>query len=1044
MSGRSRVRALALALLLVVSSVPAGAVASGPAENGPIDVGSSTEDAIRSVEVVTDERAGDTKNSTDLPAAPRSFDASSSQGPNGTVYVGSRDNSLYAIDTATGDVKWSYATGNSIYSSPTVAGGTVYVGSDDSVLYAINASSGTEEWAYTTGDSISSSPTVVNGTVYVGSGDNRLYAIDASSGTEEWNYSTGSQIESSPTVVDGTVYVGNGDYVGDNLYAIDAGTGQLDWSFSTGDSVYSSPTVSDGTVYVGSTDNSIYAVDAETGAEEWSYSTGNQIYSSPTVVDGTVYVGSTDNNLYALNASSGTEQWTFSTGNNIQESSPTVSDGTVYVGSADSNLYAVDASTGEKVWNYSTGGSIYESSATVAEGTVYIGSNDNSIHAVDAETGTKEWSYSTGGIVSPAPTVITADSSRSDGSRVLQRTLGHHEGSLSTTSPAPITGHITDRVGERVDKATVWIYNETTDELVDTANANSTGYYEVVPKVNGTYRIEVRLKNKEAVETLTYTTSGKRLDISMPIYYSSGELEVVAFDTYTRISGIEVTARSLESNHAPDLWVEHFSNGTAEFPGMRNETYELTISADGYRTKTVIINESKRDYTVALNEEDSGHWDQEVNLVDYTGHFDPEDSWVVVKEFRWLPGWSMQDGAWFGSDDPEIQIREGKTYRVYVRNVDGEVATIGELRPGDWSDDEDHVVTFTVGEPGDGDSSSDDRSDFDDGSGDSGDDSGDDGDRIVDSPPIAELAMTPENPIIGETVELNASESRDIDGTIEAYRWEIDGEQVAAGETVSWTPEVAGTREIMLVTEDDAGQTDTESTSVYIGSDAGDRNERPTVRINASSTALNASEPVTLTAVASDPDGNVTGYRWDLDGDGTTEATGRTVDHSYDEGGLYPVVLTVRDDHGATNSTDVSISVTGELDSGGSEGSGGGAPLPVPGSGAAPDTPFGLFLFLVGAGAALLGLWYVDKRTGIEVSRTWLGAGGGIIVLIVIEAITPGAITIPLSNALATVGPLLWLAGIGGAIWAVRRYLKTRRTEARASTLASWSRGKNE
>ena len=60
--------------------------------------------------------------------------------PDGTtVYVGSWDNSLYAIDAASGHKKWSYATGDDVDSSPALSpdGTTVYVGSDDNSLYAI-------------------------------------------------------------------------------------------------------------------------------------------------------------------------------------------------------------------------------------------------------------------------------------------------------------------------------------------------------------------------------------------------------------------------------------------------------------------------------------------------------------------------------------------------------------------------------------------------------------------------------------------------------------------------------------------------------------------------------------------------------------------------------------------------------------------------------------------------------------------------------------------------------------------------------------------
>ena len=71
-------------------------------------------------------------------------------------------------------------------SSPAIGSeGTVYVGSNDKKLYAINGRSGVKLWEFETGDSeygVRSSPAIgSDGTVYVGSYDKKLYAIKTSS-----------------------------------------------------------------------------------------------------------------------------------------------------------------------------------------------------------------------------------------------------------------------------------------------------------------------------------------------------------------------------------------------------------------------------------------------------------------------------------------------------------------------------------------------------------------------------------------------------------------------------------------------------------------------------------------------------------------------------------------------------------------------------------------------------------------------------------------------------------------------------------------------
>ena len=68
-------------------------------------------------------------------------------------------------------------------SSPAIGSdGTVYVGSWDKKLYAINGKRGVKLWEFETGDRVHSSPAIgSDGTVYVGSNDKKLYAIKTDS-----------------------------------------------------------------------------------------------------------------------------------------------------------------------------------------------------------------------------------------------------------------------------------------------------------------------------------------------------------------------------------------------------------------------------------------------------------------------------------------------------------------------------------------------------------------------------------------------------------------------------------------------------------------------------------------------------------------------------------------------------------------------------------------------------------------------------------------------------------------------------------------------
>ena len=122
-------------------------------------------------------------------------------GSDGTVYVGSFDHKLYALDPDTGQVRWSFATDAHIYSSPALADGSdgrtreIYIASADGSVYALDPS-GHLLWRYDTGDPVRSSPVLGRKPrgggriLYVGSSNGKLYALDAASGRRRWSYDT--------------------------------------------------------------------------------------------------------------------------------------------------------------------------------------------------------------------------------------------------------------------------------------------------------------------------------------------------------------------------------------------------------------------------------------------------------------------------------------------------------------------------------------------------------------------------------------------------------------------------------------------------------------------------------------------------------------------------------------------------------------------------------------------------------------------------------------------------------------------------------------
>lgn len=329
----------------------------------------------------------------------------------GRVFVPSYDGRLHALDARSGELLWKYATGGErrfearglhgmqprtqtiadpfdvFLSSPVVVDGLVVFGSGDGKLHAVEAASGQMRWTFATGDVVHSSPAYADGVFYVGGWDSRFYAVDAATGRERWRFQAGQDplihnqvgFQGSAAVAGGLVYVGGRD---SKLYALDAKTGEQRWVFPTGASwVISSPAVTRGRVMFATSDSSLYhVVDAQTGAPVLQNSTRAFVFSSPVVAGDVVLTGVLNGSLQARDFTSGEVLWTFRVeaarrnlgwvlradgsfnapllyGSAWREaplvaterqfsvgsffSTPLVVDGVIYIGSADGRMYAL-------------------------------------------------------------------------------------------------------------------------------------------------------------------------------------------------------------------------------------------------------------------------------------------------------------------------------------------------------------------------------------------------------------------------------------------------------------------------------------------------------------------------------------------------------------------------------------------------------------------------------------------------------------------------------------------------------------------------------
>jgi outer membrane protein assembly factor BamB len=297
----------------------------------------------------------------------------------GTVYVGSMDGLLHAIDLGTGKVRWQYRTAGPIgESSPCVRGGAVYIGDLNGILHAVDAASGKPRWRFKAEDEIRSSPNWDEGRVYFGSYDQNLYCLQASSGSLIWRFRTEGPVHCTPALEGGRVYISGCD---EYFRAVDAGTGKQIFALPLGAYAGSSAAVRDGQACVGTFGNEVLGIDLRRNVVRWTYRHPTRnfpFYSSAALTEDRVVLGGRDKLVHCLDRSSGKSVWAFLTRARV-ESSPLIAGNRVFVGSSDGLLYELDLATGKKLWDF-TAGAPLSASPAAALGALVIGSQDGVLH----------------------------------------------------------------------------------------------------------------------------------------------------------------------------------------------------------------------------------------------------------------------------------------------------------------------------------------------------------------------------------------------------------------------------------------------------------------------------------------------------------------------------------------------------------------------------------------------------------------------------------------------------------------------------------------
>jgi len=223
-----------------------------------------------------------------------------------TVYVGSTDGRLYALQAESGAQSFNFDADAPILTSPIFLDGRLVVSDSAGKTQAIDSTTGKIIWSWEGPAPVLASPIMAGNQVIVCDRTGQVTALDIRMGRRLWHFNALDAIVAAPRAHGDSLYFGTR---GGHVYSIAAHSGKLNWKYVADGRIVSTPTASVDTVYVGTQGGVCFALEAETGRLIWEYPTFSPILKSGVIVFTSVMFASENKWLYCCEKYSGTLKW---------------------------------------------------------------------------------------------------------------------------------------------------------------------------------------------------------------------------------------------------------------------------------------------------------------------------------------------------------------------------------------------------------------------------------------------------------------------------------------------------------------------------------------------------------------------------------------------------------------------------------------------------------------------------------------------------------------------------------------------------------------
>jgi outer membrane protein assembly factor BamB len=264
----------------------------------------------------------------------------------GSLLVGSRAGTLFAVDAATGLVRWRYAVGGAVFGTPVAvpsprggAADVLVVSQPDGAVHRVRLADGAGGAVSRGTNRCDGSAALAGGTVVYGNCDGALHLLSAQTlePLARVALESDGEVYAGVAVAEGVAYAG--DRSG-RLYALEVAARKMLWvNRDARRDISATPAVRDGRVVYASDDGAVRAVDTRTGRGLWSRDTPGRPSAPLLFPDGTAAVSS-GGSLLLLDARDGRLLWSREVSDEI--TAPAEAEGLLVVGTDDGFVVAFE------------------------------------------------------------------------------------------------------------------------------------------------------------------------------------------------------------------------------------------------------------------------------------------------------------------------------------------------------------------------------------------------------------------------------------------------------------------------------------------------------------------------------------------------------------------------------------------------------------------------------------------------------------------------------------------------------------------------------